>query len=306
MPSFTYRRMADIAAWLKLKPHFCDVEKDTLASSVDTVEPCINGNTSLIVGVHPIVDLCDIAGLIDLAKDRKVPLIFDSVESVYESFGGRKIGCFGAAEIVSLGASKLLNGFEGGYVTTNEPSVAERLTTMRDLGKQSSNIIVPGGLNARLNEIHAAMALAALDGLEEQIARNRERYLAYQRLLAELKGMRLLEFDESHRPGYKNIVVEVLSDWPLSRDETVRILNAEMILARAYYTPPLHRKQMDYPHVPADLPVTDWLAERFILFPCGHLVSTGDITEIVDLLKLVSANSSAIEARLEQRRREQE
>ena len=149
------------------------------------------------------------------------------------------------------------------------------------------------------------MALAALDGLEEQIARNRERYLTYQRLLAELKGMRLLEFDESHRPGYKNIVVEVLADWPLSRDDTVRILNAEMILARAYYTPPLHRKQMAYPHVPAELPITDRLAERFILFPCGHLVSNGDIAQIVDLLKFISANSSGIEARSRQPRHEQ-
>ena len=304
IPAFTYRRMADIAAWLKLKPHFCDVEQETLASSAATVRPCINENTSLIVGVHPIVDLCDIAGLVDLARDRNVPLIFDSVESVYESFEGRKIGSFGAAEVVSLGASKLLNGFEGGYVTTNDATLARRLAAMRDVGRQSSHVIVPGGLNARLSEIHASMALAALDGLEEQIARNRERYLTYQRLLANVEGMRLLEFDESHRPGYKNIVVEVLNNWPLSRDDTVRILNAEMILARAYYTPPLHRKQMAYPHIPAELPITDRLADRFILFPCGHLVSNGDIIQIVDLLQFISANSSSIEARSRQPRHE--
>lgn len=304
IPAFTYRRMADIAAWLKLKPHFCDVEQETLASSAATVRPCINENTSLIVGVHPIVDLCDIAGLVDLARDRNVPLIFDSVESVYESFEGRKIGSFGAAEVVSLGASKLLNGFEGGYVTTNDATLARRLAAMRDVDRQSSHVIVPGGLNARLSEIHASMALAALDGLEEQIARNRERYLTYQRLLANVEGMRLLEFDESHRPGYKNIVVEVLNNWPLSRDDTVRILNAEMILARAYYTPPLHRKQMAYPHIPAELPITDRLADRFILFPCGHLVSNGDIIQIVDLLQFISANSSSIEARSRQPRHE--
>jgi dTDP-4-amino-4,6-dideoxygalactose transaminase len=303
IPSFTYRRMADIAAWMKLKPHFCDVEEETLATTATTVQPCINGNTSLIVAVHPIVDLCDINGLVDLAKGKNVPLIFDSVESVYESFEGRRIGCFGAAEVFSLGASKLLNGFEGGYVTTNDAKLAERLGMIRDFGgEQSGSLVVPGGLNATLSEIHAAMALAALDGLQEQVARNRERYLTYKRLLAGVNGMRLLEFDERHRPGYKNIVIEVLADWPLSRDATVRILNAEMILARAYYTPPLHRKQMAYPHVPAELPITDRLAERFILFPCGHLVSRGDIAQIVDLMKFISANSSSIEARLRQPR----
>jgi dTDP-4-amino-4,6-dideoxygalactose transaminase len=301
MPSFTYRRMADIAAWTKLKPHFCDVEEDTLANSAATVRPCINDNTALILGVHPIVNFCDINGLVDLAKEKNIPLLFDSVESVYESYSGRKIGCFGAAEIFSLGASKLVNGFEGGYLTTQDAQLAKQLSLMRnsgcdDLGK----MVIAGGLNARLNEMHAAMALAGLDDLEDQVARNRERYLTYKRLLASLKGIRLLEFDESHRPGYKNIVIEVLEDWPLSRADTVSIFNAEMILARAYYTPPLHRKRMAYPHVAATLPVTDCLAERYILPPCGHLVSNENIGEIVGLMQFISAHAPAIQARLQQ------
>ena len=56
MPSLTYRRMADIASWTRLKPHFCEVEEATLAMSADTVRPCVNENTSLILGVHPIVN----------------------------------------------------------------------------------------------------------------------------------------------------------------------------------------------------------------------------------------------------------
>lgn len=303
MPSFTYRRMADIAAWTKLKPHFCDVEADTLANSAGTVRPCINENTALILGVHPIVNFCDIDGLIDLAREQNIPLLFDSVESVYESSSGRKIGCFGAGEIFSLGASKLVNGFEGGYLTTNDGLLAERLAKLRNFGFNGhDNAALSGGLNARLNEIHAAMALAGLDDLADQVARNRERYQTYQRLLAPLKGIRLLEYDESHRPGYKNIVIEVLENWPLSRDDTVSILNAEMILARAYYAPPLHRKRMAYPHVSAELPVTDRLAERYVLPPCGHLVSNEDIAEIVGLLSFISANAAGINARLQQQR----
>lgn len=301
MPSFTYRRMADIAAWTRLKPHFCDVEEDTLANSAATVRPCINANTALIMGVHPIVNFCDIDGLVELAKEKNIPLLFDSVESVYESYTGRKIGCFGTAELFSLGASKLVNGFEGGYLTTNDAQLAERLALTRGFGfKGQDNVAAPGGLNAKLNEIHAAMALASLDDLEDQVERNRQRYLTYKRLLAPLKGIRLQEFDESHHPGYKNIVIEILDDWPLSRADTVSILNAEMILARAYYTPPLHRKRMAYPHVSVELPVTDRLAERYVLPPCGHLVSNEDITEIVGLLSFISANAAAIKSRLQQ------
>lgn len=303
MPSFTYRRMADIAAWTRLKPHFCEVEADTLANSARTVKSCINKDTALILGVHPIVNNCDINGLMALAHEEKIPLLFDSVESVHETLQGRKIGGIGTAEIFSLGASKLVNGFEGGYLTTNDEKLAERLALARGFGfKGQDNIAIPGGLNAKLNEIHAAMALASLDDLEDQIERNKLRYLTYKSLLSALNGIRLLEFDENQNPGYKNIVVEILDDWPLSRTDTISILNAEMILARAYYAPPLHRKHMTYPHIATELPVTDRLAERFILPPCGHLVSGENIEEIVGLLHFIAANATTIKARLRQQR----
>ena len=299
MPSLTYRRMADIAAWVNLKPHFCEVDQATLAISEATASPCINENTALILGVHPIVNCCDIDGLVALAKEKNIPLLFDSVESVYESTAGGKVGGFGNAEIFSLHASKFLNGFEGGYVTTNDARLARQLALMRGFGFSGvDNITVPGGLNAKLNEMHAAMALSSLDNVEEQVARNRQRYYTYKRLLAAIPGIRLLEFDERHRTGYKNIVVELLDEWPLTRAVTISILNEEKILARAYYSPPLHSKPMEYGYVPVNLPITDRLAERFLNLPCGYLVNNDDIVEIVELLGFISANANRISDRL--------
>lgn len=299
MPSLTYRRMADIAAWVNLKPHFCEVEPATLAMSAATVRPCINENTALILGVHPIVNCCDIDGLVALAKEKNIPLLFDSVESVYESTAGGKVGRFGNAEAFSLHVCKLLNGFEGGYITTNDASLARQLALMRGFGFGGvDNIVVPGGMNAKLNEMHAAMTLASLDGVEEQVARNRQRYYTYRRLLVAIPGIRLLEFDESHRTGYKNIVIELLDEWSLTRTDTISILNAENILARVYYSPALHRKPMAFAYVPADLPVTDSLAERFLNLPCGHRVSNDDIANIVEILGFISTNADWISDRL--------
>lgn len=299
MPSLTYRRMADIAAWVNLKPHFCEVEPATLAMSAATVRPCINKNTALILGVHPIVNCCDVDGLVALAKEQNIPLLFDSVESVYESTSGGKKGKFGSAEIFSLHASKFLNGFEGGYLTTNDASLARQLALMRGFGFGGvDNIVVPGGMNAKLNEVHAAMTLASLDDVDDQVERNRQRFYTYRRLLAATSGIRLLEFDESHRTGYKNIVVELLDEWPLTRSDTINILNEEKILARAYYSPPLHHKPMAYDYVPADLPLTNRLAERFLNLPCGQLVSNDDITSIVEMLGFISANADRINDRL--------
>ncbi|MBE0627423.1 MAG: aminotransferase class I/II-fold pyridoxal phosphate-dependent enzyme [Burkholderiales bacterium] len=299
MPSLTYRRLADIAAWVNLKPRFCEVEAATLAMSAATVRPCINENTALILGAHPIVNCCDVDGLVALAKEKNIPLLFDSVESVYESTAGGKVGGFGSAEAFSLHACKLLNGFGGGYITTNDASLARQLDSMRGFGFGGvNNVVVPDGINASLNEMHAAMTLASLDGVDEQVERNRQRYYTYRRLLPAIPGIRLLEFNERYRAGYKNIVVELLDEWPLTRADTISILNAEKILARAYYSPPLHRKPMAFPHIPTDLPVTDRLAEGYLNLPCGQLVSNDDIARIVEMLGFISANANQINDRL--------
>jgi dTDP-4-amino-4,6-dideoxygalactose transaminase len=219
------------------------------------------------------------------------------VESVSERVGltdgsSRKVGSFGHAECFSLHASKLVNGFEGGYVTTNDSALAATLVALRD-----ASVTRPGALDARLPDVHAAMALANLDGLDAQVASNRARYARYREKLAVVPGIRLLTFDESQPTSYKNIVAELQDDWPLSRALTVGLLNAENILARVYYAPPLHSKPMAYPHVPADLPVTDRLAERFVLLPCGDFVTLEDIDAVVDLLAFIHRHADEIRAR---------
>ena len=70
MPSLTYRRMSDIAAWTRLKPRFCEVDPTTLAMTEETVAPCINENTAVILAVHPIVNCCDVEGVADLGQQK--------------------------------------------------------------------------------------------------------------------------------------------------------------------------------------------------------------------------------------------
>lgn len=291
MPSLTYRRMADVAAWAGLTPRFCDVDPRTLAISAETAEPCITDRTALLLAVHPIVNCCDVEGLEALAQTYALPLLIDGVESCYETHRGRKVGAFGGAEVFSLHASKLINGFEGGYLTTEDPALAERVYLMRGFGFNGPDNVAHLGFNAKLNEIHAAMALACLDELDDQVRANRQRYRTYQEVLQGVGGIRLLEFDESERCSYKNIVVELLPEWPLSRARTITILNAEGILARPYYSPALHQKPTSYRTEFAALPITEMLADQFMLLPCGARVSDADIAAIANLLKFLAANT---------------
>jgi len=298
MPSLTYRRLADVAAWAGLTPRFCEVDEASLAISPKAAAACINSETALLMGVHPIVNCCDVDGLEAVSKRSGIPLLFDTVESNYETYRGYRVGRFGRAECFSLHASKLLNGFEGGYLTTNDDELAQRVSYMRGFGFKGQDTVIDFGNNAKLNEVHASMALAALDDLPDQVRRNESRYRCYQRLLADVPELRLIEFDEHEETSFKNIVVELCDLWPIDRAATLRLLNSEGVLARAYYAPALHQKKTSYETRFDELPLTEELAERFLNLPCGEHVSLNDIKSIVLLLKFIRDHANEIGSRI--------
>lgn len=297
LPSLTYRRMTDMIGWLGLTPHFCEVDENTLAMCPASVKSSINNNTALILGVHPIVNCCDVQALQSIAHEFDTPLVFDSVESVYESIEAGKIGTFGEAECFSLHACKLFNGFGGGYLTTNNSALAKQLSAMRTFGFVGpDNIEYAQGVNAKLNEMHACMALASLDDIDVQIANNKARYYQYREGLEKLQGINLLMFDEAFDSGYKNIVAQITEQWPFTRDETVSILNAERVLARAHYDPPLHSKLSEKSYISGDLSLTESLATRFINLPCGQQVSCEDVENIIELLSFIQKHAAQIKS----------
>lgn len=169
MPSLTYRRMSDIAAWLDLTPRFCDIDFDSFSLQRYNVEKCINENTAIVVAPHPIVNICDVKGIEDLCREKKIPLLFDSVESYYAEINNKKIGGFGDVECFSLHASKFINGFEGGYITTNNRQIANKISQFLKGGLVRKNKIIKPGIKLNLPNYHAALALSSLYGIKNNL-----------------------------------------------------------------------------------------------------------------------------------------
>ena len=294
-PSLTYRRMGEIIASAGMVPRFCDVDPETLAQTAGTTRPWINQDTALILGAHPTINCCDAEGLERLSAETGVPLLFDSVESAFETTTGRRVGTFGRAEGFSLHATKLINGFEGGYLVTNDHELADQLKLMRGFGIPEEDQIVSFGMNAKLNELHAATAMASLDDLDQLIERNRQRYLAYREHLDAIAGLTLRLFEEREQTSFKNVLVRLDEKWPLSRDDTLAVLQAEGALARPYYSPALHMHKAGFETRFGQLPVAERVSQQYMLLPCGDQMCLSDISVLVDLLNFLAAHGSEIE-----------
>jgi dTDP-4-amino-4,6-dideoxygalactose transaminase len=303
MPAFTYPGLPHLAQWAGLKPHFCDIDAASHALDPDSVAAALGPDTALILAVHQVNSPCFIREFEALSRDTGVPLVFDSVHGAHCTAFGMPIGGFGLAEVFSLHATKMLNGFEGGYITTRDGGLAEKLRRLRNFGFVDECTVSGIGLNAKLNELHAAGALACLDGLDDLISRNRRRYQAYCTAFSGIDGLDWVRYPEDgERWNYEFFLLEVRDSFPLERDEAVAVLRAENALARAYYSPPLHQS----PHHPRGmaapvLPVTERLARRFIQMPVGESLQPGDEAALADLFRFMAEHGPEIRARLEAR-----
>lgn len=292
VPAFTYVGIPHLVKWAGQTPRYCDVEPIRHALDPGEVRQAIDDSTLAILAVCTVTGTCSIDELSALAEDEGVPLVFDSVSALGATYGGKRLGGFGRAEVFSLHATKLLAGFEGGYVTTNDANIAAAVRRFRDDDRAA----------ARLGEVHAAMARLSLGGLPETISRNKERYEAYRAALSGIPNIRLAPYVDEGRETYtyQMAFAELDDEWPLTRSQTIELLRAEGAGAMSYYDPPLHRS----PYAPSGIfsdgmPVAEFLSKRFFYLPVGERTSVEDIVRIGGFLRFIYDRSEAIRSRLE-------
>ena len=172
VPFLSCRQITDIIAWAGLSPCFYDVAPDVFSLYPELARASINENTDLILAVHPIAGLCDIDGLENLAKEYSLPLFFDSVDAFGSTHKGGMLGGFGDCEAFSMPLGEALKNSELGYITTNNDDLAHTLKVARAFGFFGHDNIIMLGHNAKLNELHAALGLAALADIKRRFTEN--------------------------------------------------------------------------------------------------------------------------------------
>jgi dTDP-4-amino-4,6-dideoxygalactose transaminase len=304
VPGFSFRGLPHFIRWAGQTPRFVDVDPLSHTLDVAQVEQAVTPHTTAILAVANSHSFGARDALCDLAALRGIPLVFDSVYALGAQYRGQPPGRAGVAEVFSLHATKLLNGFEGGYITTADGLLAARLRSQRnfalgDTGSEKNPII---GLNGKLNEIHAAMALATLPHLSQFVSNNRERFSAYETALADCRGLSLLRSSqqEVEQSSHTLNVLEIDSPWPYTRDEMLNILRAEGMLVHPYYSPPLYRAPMNPPGVSSvRLPVSELLAHRYLQLPSGNDMRHEDIQAFAALCRFLYTRVRDLKAKLE-------
>ncbi|MDI6774078.1 MAG: DegT/DnrJ/EryC1/StrS family aminotransferase [Verrucomicrobiota bacterium] len=289
VPSFTFIATAHALLWQGIAPVFCDVDPATHNLDPAKVEALITPRTTAIVGVHVWGRPCAIEELSEIAQRRGLKLLFDAAHGFACSRNGRMIGNFGAAEVFSFHATKFLNAFEGGAVTTNDDDLAARVRLMKNFGFAGYDTVIDIGTNGKMSEVSAAMGLTELEQMDEFVDANRLNYRAYQQCLGHIPGLRCIAYNEQERCNYQYVVIEVDDDQTrLARDDLLQVLHAENVFARRYFYPGCHRTKpyrSILPGVGRQLPHTERLCERVLTLPTGTSIQGTDIERICGILQ---------------------
>lgn len=296
MPSFTFVATAHALTWEGGVPCFCDIDPSTQLLSPADMESKVDSDTSMLVGVHTWGQPCHVEALEVLAKKKGIPLVFDAAHAFSSASGSRKIGGFGDAEVFSFHATKFLNTFEGGAITTHNDALAEELRSMRNFGFSGYDQVSSLGTNGKMSEISAAMGLCMLEEIAPLLEVNRRNYNAYREAFGSYEGLQLLQIDSPEMSNCQYVVGSVSNELPaFARDLLVDVLWKENILARKYFHPGVHRAAPYNTQQPApSLPGTEDLCRRVIVFPTGTAVELEDIEKIADCVRFVLENLDEI------------
>jgi dTDP-4-amino-4,6-dideoxygalactose transaminase len=303
LPAFTFPATAHALAWAGLRPMLCDVAQDTHMITDETVAPLVSPETAAILGVHLWGRTCDPKRLQDFADRRGLTLFFDACHALGSSRGATPVGGFGAAEVFSFHATKIVSGAEGGCITTNDDRLAARLRTIRNFHPSETFAPVELRMNGKMSEAQAALALLSLEDLDRNIGANRQRHDAYAAGLAGIPGLALMRFDRENHSNFQYAVVAVdEARSGLSRDMIMRMLEAENIICRRHFYPWLHRC---HPYAGSEsaragaFPVTDRLCRTLLQLPNGQTLAPADVARICGLIARMVTEADRIRARLE-------
>jgi dTDP-4-amino-4,6-dideoxygalactose transaminase len=170
VPGLTYLATAQAVVWAGMTPVVADVDGRGLLDPA-AADAAVGPRTRAILGVHLAGHPADRAGLRAVADRHGLALLFDSAHALGARWVDRPVGAGGDVEVFSIGPTKQLGVNEGGFIVANDTALGERIARFATQGHRLGELDMLGmGMNLRMPELTAAMALRALPELDRRLA----------------------------------------------------------------------------------------------------------------------------------------
>ena len=294
VPTFTIISCAAAIVRAGATPVVVDADADTWNMVPEQVAAAITPRTAAIMVVHIYGLPVDMDPILELAERHQLAVIEDAAELIGGTYKGRPCGSFGHISTFSFYPNKHITTGEGGMVVTDDPALAERCRSLRNLCFQPRQRFVHEelGWNYRMTNLQAALGLAQLEQLE--FALERKRRIGELYIQALLPNAERLQFKLplQSTPYAKNLywvfgLILQAPDACVSR--LMRALGQAGIGTRPFFQP-MHRQPVFASEAwaqTAQAPVSEQLAERGFYLPSGLALRESQLSRVVDTLMML-------------------
>jgi dTDP-4-amino-4,6-dideoxygalactose transaminase len=197
--------------------------------------------------------------------------------------------------VFSLSPTKLLVAGEGGLVTTNDAKLAAAVRAMRNYGDVGAYNPKFLGMNARMTEFNAALALSGLPLMDAKVRRRNAISKMYTEILSSLPGIRFQSVHPDDTHPYKDYSIHVTPQiLGLNREQLAEALRLENIPTKKYFHPPLHQ-QFLYSRFHdcqvSDLTQTEYIADGILSLPIYESLSDEAVRAVGELIRQIVHSS---------------
>jgi dTDP-4-amino-4,6-dideoxygalactose transaminase len=296
LPAFTYTATAEVPLVLGATPVFVDVEEATfnidladLAGRVALVRQEGRLRPRAVIGVDLYGRPADWPALEALCRREGMFALDDAAQAFGAALHGKRLGAWADAAALSFYPTKTLGCYgDGGALMTNDAARAELWRSLRTHGEGASRYeVLRTGMNGRLDTLQAAVLLAKLPLLEDELA-------ARQRI-AEGYAARLGDavVTPAAMPGGASAwgIHSVLLRDEAERTRVQQAMQAAGVPSAIYYPKPLHHQPAYAAHHagsiaggPPPLPVSEAICRRVLSLPMHPYLAEEDLDRVAAAL----------------------
>jgi len=264
LPANTFIATALAVSAVGAKPVLVDCDAATFNLDPTKVKAVINSRTKAIMPVHLYGLPADMKPLLKLADEHNCLVIEDAAQAHGATYHGRRAGGFGIAAGFSFYPGKNLGAFgDGGAVTTQDAKLARKIRMLRGYGSEKKYHHLVKGVNARLDELQAAILTEKLVKLDEWNQARQKMAAIYQ---AELKdtSLKLPQVPEGLESAWHLFVVR-----SAERDAVRERLEAHGVQTLIHYPISVHLQEAyaDLGQKEGSFPVAEQVSREILSLP---------------------------------------
>ena len=288
VPANTFIATAWGATLCGAKPVFVDCEKDSYNLDPQKIPEAITSKTKAIVAVHLYGQPADIDNISEVVKKNNLFLIEDCAQAHIAEYKGKKVGGLSNTACFSFYPGKNLGAYgEGGAVTTNDDSAAEKLKVLRDHGALKKYHHDSLGHNYRMEGIQGAVLGVKLRYLNKWTDARRRVASKYREILGNHEQIILPKEMPYAKHVYHLFVIQIAKGGSEKRDKLASFLNENGISTGLHYPIPLHLQKCfsDLGYKKGDFPVSERLADNGLSLPMYPELSDIQIEYVCEKIK---------------------